>query len=87
MAETKDLTIRRGETFSHVVRWGTVPIIYKAITAISKAAPAVITCTGHGVPPGWPVAVSGVSGMTQINAASAPPRTRDYHAATVVTAD
>lgn len=63
----KDLVIQRGKTFEYPVRWAVDPIVYKPITGITNAAPAVITCTSHGAPDGWEVAVVSVKGMTQIN--------------------
>lgn len=62
-----NLTIVRGKTFSRVIRWAAAPYLYKAITAITKAAPVAITSAGHSIPDGWPVAVVSVKGMTQIN--------------------
>lgn len=82
-----DLEIKQGATFTHVVRWETSPYVYKAITGITKAAPAVVTATGHGVPDGWKVAVVSAGGMSEINASRVPPRSRDYHKATVLTSD
>lgn len=84
---TQDLIIQKGKTFSRVLRWETEPFVYKAITAITKAAPAVITATGHGVPSGWRVAVVSVQGMTEINAKNSPPRASDFRKATVVDAN
>lgn len=81
---TENLTVQQGKTFSQLVRWETSPIIYKPITAITKAAPVGITCTAHGIPDGWNVAVVSVKGMTQINASALPPKAKDYHKATVV---
>jgi uncharacterized protein YqkB len=82
-----DLTIVKGKTFQQVLRWGADPIAYKTITAITNAAPVSITCTGHGIPQGWMVAVQSVKGMTQINSEYDPPRCNDYHQATVVDAN
>lgn len=84
MAKLENIEIERGKTFTYVLRWAEEsPIVYKAITGISATAPAVLDVNGHGVPSGWPVAVSGVRGMRQINAENNPPRERDYHPATV----
>lgn len=82
-----DLTIVKGKTFSRVIRWGALPYIYKAITAISQTAPVSITSTAHGIPDGWPVAVVSVKGMTQINAVNTPLRTSDYKKSTLVSAN
>jgi hypothetical protein len=62
-----NLTIVKGKTFSRVIRWSAAPYLYKPITAITKAAPVVITSAGHGIPDGWQVAVVSVVGMKEIN--------------------
>ena len=49
----QDLVFKKGETFSRIVRWEADTFAYKAITGITKAAPAVVTAVGHGVPDGW----------------------------------
>lgn len=82
-AKRLDLVIRQGETFQRIIRWETLPFIYKAITAITAAAPASITATAHGLTNGWRVAVVSVRGMTQINAENSPPRTSDFEQVTV----
>lgn len=87
MAATKDFIIEQGRTFQHVLRWEAPPYVYKPITSISQAAPAVVTATGHGVPNGWRVTIVSVRGMTQINAVNDPPKTSDYTQATVLTSD
>ncbi len=88
MADTKDLQIQQGKTFSLVIRWETEPIVFKAITAISLAFGAPrLTVAGHGCPIGWRAAVTRVKGMKQINAADNPPKAGDYHPVTVIDAD
>lgn len=87
MASKLDLTIRRGETFTRVVRWEAMPVVFKAISGITQAAPAVVTANGHGIPDGWRVAIVSVKGMTQINAESDPPTAADYHKVKVLTAN
>lgn len=77
------LTIKQGATFTQIVRWETAPLVYKTITAITKAAPVSITSAAHGVPNGWRVAVQSVVGMKQINALNDPPKTKDYRLAAV----
>ena len=62
-----DFRVQQGSTFSQIVRWETSPVVYKPITGISKAAPAIVTCVGHGVVDGWDVAVVSAGGMKQIN--------------------
>lgn len=87
MAEKLKLELLQGETFVRVIRWGALPHVYKAITAITQAAPAAITSTAHGLATGWPVAVVSVLGMTEINAKNSPPRLNEYLQATVVDAN
>lgn len=77
------LEIQQGEDFSFPFRWATSTPTFKAITGITKAAPPVITATGHGLVNGWPVALTNVGGMTQINGSN-PPEVTDYRAATVL---
>lgn len=86
-ASKQDLVIRQGETFSRVVRWETEPLLSKPITGISQATPAVVTCTSHGVPNGWRVAVVSAKGMKQVNASEFPPIEADWHEATVLSAN
>lgn len=87
MSAQKDFVIRQGATFSHTLRWEAQPFIYKAISAITQAAPARVTATGHGVPDGWRAAIVSVKGMTQINAEHTPPWASDYHKCTAVDAN
>lgn len=88
MADTKDLTITQGKTFSLVVRWETEPVIRKAITAISLASGAPRpTVAAHGLTNGWLCYITRAKGMPQINAANNPPRDTDYHPATVIDAN
>lgn len=85
MTTTYDLIIQQGKTLERLVRVETVPVVYKAITAISKAAPCRITSPAHGAVDGWRVAVTGLaSGPIELNASKIPPRDRDFKAATVV---
>lgn len=85
MTTTYDLIIQQGKTLERLVRVETVPVVYKAITAISKAAPCRITSAGHGVVDGWRVAITGLAeGPIELNASKIPPRDRDFHQATLV---
>ena len=81
-----DLTIQKGSTFSRVLRWESAPFVYAPITAITKAAPAVITAAGHGLVSGWRAAVISAGGMRQINAKQIPPRANEMHKVTYVSA-
>lgn len=87
MAKKLNLVVRQGETFIRVIRPETAPFIYKAITAISRAAPVQITAVAHGLATGWRVLVVSVQGMRQINAQNDPPRDSDYQQVTVVDVD
>lgn len=84
---TQDITLIKGKTFSRVLRWETTPIIYKAITGITKAAPVAITATGHGLVAGWRAAVVSAGGMREINAKlpgkGQPPSASEFHKVTV----
>jgi hypothetical protein len=83
----QDFCVGSGETFQPILRWGSEVLISKPITAITQAAPAVVTAVGHVVPDGWRVAVVSAKGMTQINAKNFPPTGVDWQKATVLTAD
>ena len=86
-AATKNITITKGDTFSLVLRWEIAPFVYKAITAITKAAPARITATAHGMVDGWRAAIVSVVGMREINSKNTPPRSTDFHKVTYVDAN
>jgi tRNA threonylcarbamoyladenosine modification (KEOPS) complex Pcc1 subunit len=73
--------IYQGSTFNEVLRWESSKKVYKPITAITQAAPCVVTSTGHALPDGWRVKITNVGGMTDINSADT------YHVATKLTAD
>lgn len=76
-----NLTIYQGSTFSEVLRWESSNRVYKPITGITAAAPAVITSTAHGIPDGWRVKVTNVVGMKEINSSDT------YRKAKLLTAD
>ena len=61
--------VYQGSTFQEVLRWESATKTYATISAISKAAPCVITVTsGQPTPPvNWRVRVTGVTGMKEIN--------------------
>lgn len=84
MAKKLDLSILQGKTFVLHARWGTIPLIYKSITAMQQTAPARVTASGHGIPDGWQVAVVGAKGMTELNAVNNPLKDADFRVATVV---
>lgn len=73
--------VYQGSTFSEVLRWESSKKIYKAITNITQAAPAVVTAPTHAIPDGWRVKITNVGGMTDINS------TDTYNIATVIDTD
>lgn len=75
--------IYQGSTFREVFRWESQTKKYANITAITKAAPCVITAPGHTVPVGWRVRLNGVGGMKEINMTAED----SYYIATAVTTD
>jgi hypothetical protein len=82
-----DLEICKGKTFEQVFAWESDQVVYKPITGITKAAPPVITCVGHGLVLNWRGAIASVKTMTQINALNSPPKAKDYHVVTPIGAD
>lgn len=89
MATKQTLNIVQGKTLSLVIRWETIPVVSKPITAISLATGFPrLTVTSHGCPDRWRGYVTSVQGMKQINAENPDkPRTKDYHEATVIDAN
>lgn len=85
-AKKYNIEIAQGKTFTRVVRWESLPLVYKEITAVGQVAPALITAVGHGCPEGWRAYVTGVVGMDEINA-HVPVRGSDFHRVTVESAD
>ena len=81
---SEPLKIIKGKTFTLVIRWETLPLVFKAISAITKAAGPVVTAAAHGIPDGWPVAVVSALGMRQINAKNFPPYDDEFHQATLL---
>lgn len=59
--------IYQGSTFKEVIRWESPTKGYAPITAISKAAPMVVTSAAHGIPSNWRVKITNVSGMKEVN--------------------
>jgi hypothetical protein len=68
----KNLVFQQGSSYTLEVRWEQKEYTFKPITAITKAAPPVITATSHGVPDNWRVAMTNIRGMTELNAANDP---------------
>ncbi len=76
-----NLKIYQGATFRETLRWESSTKVYKPITGITKAAPVVISATGHGMPAGWRFKVTNVAGMTEMNSNDV------YHVANIVDTD
>ena len=83
-----DFVIKQGKTFSRVFYWEnkTTPM-FKAITGITREAPAKVTAPSHDIVDRWRVAITGVRGMSSINCSKYPPPPRDFHVATKVDAN
>lgn len=87
MADTKDLVIQQGRTFIRLLYWSTEPIVYKAITEADQSAPLRLKVVGHGLTTGWPVAITNVKGMTELNAEANAVKASDYKRVTVIDVD
>lgn len=74
----QNFCVGAGATFHPIIRWGTDVLVSRPITAITQAAPAVVTAVAHGLPAGWEAAVVSAKGMTQINATRYPPSGDDW---------
>jgi hypothetical protein len=60
--------IYQGSTFQETLRWESETKGYATISAITKAAPCVLTtAANHTIPVGWRIRVVGVAGMKEIN--------------------
>jgi len=76
--------IYQGSTFTETLRWESELKKYAPISAITKAAPCVITTsTAHGVPLNWRIWVKGAGGMKDINSTD----DDNYYMVTSKTAD
>lgn len=87
MADTKDLAVQQGKTFTMVLRWESEPTIYRPITAIQQTAPVRMTVDTTGLPDGWRCAITNVKGMTEINAEANNLKDKDFKPVKVVDAD
>lgn len=56
-----------GEHFSMTIWAAQKRKVWKPITAATQAAPCQLTVTAHGMPSGWPLLVSDVKGMEQLD--------------------
>lgn len=79
-----DIVIQKGSTWVRTLRWESLPWVYTPITAITKAAPMVVTAAGHGLVTGWRAGIVGVVGMRQANSKNIPPRATDLKKVTFV---
>lgn len=80
-----DLCMRRGSTFRETVRWECEPFKFAQIASIANSGPVrVATQAPHGIVQGWRVAVVDAQGLTDLNAASNPPRDSDFRRASVI---
>jgi hypothetical protein len=61
-----NIKVYQGSTFSKVLRWESNTKKYMPITAISKAAPMVVTAPSHGVPVGWRTKLTNIVGMKEV---------------------
>jgi hypothetical protein len=59
LPEPSIVEIYQGKTLELEFRLASDVWVYRAITAISAAAPAVITALAHGVPEGWSIWITG----------------------------
>lgn len=80
----QDFCVQTGTTWHPTVRWGTGVLTCRPVQALTQGAPISITANNHGLPNGWPAALSGVQGMTQANAENYPPEGDDLHTGYVV---
>lgn len=61
------IEIVKGTTYRDILRWASTKCAFKPITGITKAAPTVVTCVGHGLVSGWSATFESVGGMRDIN--------------------
>lgn len=58
-------SVRKGETFTKRLHWGTAPLRHLSITAQPAKVPLRFTVTSHGIPDGWPVFVAGHANVSK----------------------
>lgn len=78
------LCVNKGATFVKRFMWDNGVLVSIPITAITQAAPAVVTAASHGLVNGWRAAVVSAGGMVAINSNNYPPQTADLKVVTVV---
>lgn len=82
-----DLTLRAGDSFRYLLRLQTERWIYRPIEAVSQTAPLRLSVPGHGLSPGWPVALSGIPGLPPRAQPMDPPLDGECWPAEVLSAD
>jgi len=83
----KNIKVCKGATFLMPIRWGVEPVVFKPIVSIENAANPRVGVPSHGLISGWPVAISNVRGMKEINAPGSEPLPEHYIQCEVVDAD
>lgn len=83
----KNIKVCKGTTFLMPIRWGVEPVVFKPIVSIENAANPRVGVPSHGLISGWPVAISNVRGMKEINAPGSEPLPEHYIQCEVVDAD
>jgi hypothetical protein len=85
MGKPREILINKGETFRAEIRWSKDDdITYKAITGVVQKTPLRLTVASHGIPPGWPCAITNVKGMVGLNAEANNVSDSDYHRVKVI---
>ena len=79
--------VNRGATFVKRFMWDNGVLVSTPITAITQAAPVVVTAASHGLVNGWRAAVVSVGGMVALNSQNYPPKISDLKPITVVDAN
>ena len=62
-----DFHVQAGTTFAPILKYSQPQLTVKTITAITNSGQAVVTATSHGLTVDWPVWITSVKGMVQIN--------------------
>jgi hypothetical protein len=86
-AEQIDFCVKKGETFQKRFFWSDGTLVSKPITAISQAAPMVVTAVAHGMVNSWRAAIASARGMIQANIQDYPPKAADWKRISVVNAN
>ena len=84
---TMNLTMVKGKSFMRTIYWGLEPLQFRTVTGVSKTAPVTLTVPNHGLPASWPIAITDVAGMSEINAKAKVPLPDEYLIASRVDQD